>query len=101
MAERIRDHLFVDATCELIKRIYIIIANLPCLECSTHAKVYLHGISLHARQTKDQYGHALCVFNNDVILLPFYSKENKKLRSSAKEKVNHAGNLCKLLIKYV
>lgn len=66
IAEKIKPENFNGIKTVLIQFIYSICINLPCPECSIHAKKYLDTINLNAIQTKDDLKKMLFVFHNYV-----------------------------------
>lgn len=66
IAEKIKPENFYVIKTVLIQFIYSICTNLPCPECSTHAKKYLDSINLNAIQTKEDLKKILFTFHNFV-----------------------------------
>ena len=66
LAEKIKDDQFVNIRASLLNIIYLICTNLPCPDCSNHAKTYLDGINFNTVQTKTQLKRLLFDFHNTV-----------------------------------
>jgi hypothetical protein len=63
---KIKDEAFQSLRTELLSHIYAICCNLPCPECSNHAKAYLDGINFNTIQTKYDLKKMLWAFHNSV-----------------------------------
>ena len=66
IAHKIKDENFAAVRTELLKNIYTICTNLPCPDCSLHAKNYLNGINFNNIKTKNDLGNMLFEFHNSV-----------------------------------
>lgn len=66
LCEKISDENFVLIRQSFLKIIYMICTNLPCPDCSAHAKMYLDGINFNAIQTREQLQRILFDFHNSV-----------------------------------
>jgi hypothetical protein len=51
---------------DLLNHIYAICTNLPCPDCSNHAKAYLDGVNFNTIQTKTDLIKLLWAFHNTV-----------------------------------
>ena len=63
---KIKEELFPSLRIQLLSNIYAICTNLPCPECSNHAKSYLDGINFNTIQTKSDLQKMLWAFHNSV-----------------------------------
>lgn len=66
MVEKIKVEHFSRLRLDILKTIYNICSNLPCPDCSMHAKNYLNNINFNAIQTKEDIINMLYEFHNDV-----------------------------------
>ena len=66
LSEKIKEENFLSLKPELIKLIYSICTNLPCPDCSNHAKAYLDKINFNMIQNKEQLINMFFVFHNFV-----------------------------------
>lgn len=66
LAHKVRDERFTSIRTDLLKHIYTICTNLPCPDCSLHAKNYLNGINFNNIQTKNDLKNMLYSFHNSV-----------------------------------
>lgn len=63
---KIKDEMFSSIRLELLSHIYAICTNLPCPDCSNHAKAYLDSINFNTIQTKNDLKKMLWTFHNSV-----------------------------------
>jgi len=68
IVEKIKDEHFLRLRSEILKNIYMICTNLPCPDCSMHAKNYLNGQNFNALQNKSQLKTMIYEFHNSVNL---------------------------------
>lgn len=66
LAEKVNENKFIEIRKELLEIIYSICTNLPCPDCSNHAKAYLDKINFNTIQTKNDLKNMLFVFHNTV-----------------------------------
>ena len=66
MAEKINEEKFLEVRKNLLEIVYSICTNLPCPDCSNHAKTYLDKINFNTIQTKDDFRNMLFIFHNSV-----------------------------------
>lgn len=66
LCEKVKSDSFSEIRQGFLNIIYIICTNLPCPECSAHAKTYLDGNQFIAIQTKDQLIRFIFDFHNSV-----------------------------------
>lgn len=66
IAHKIKNESFSILRLELLTHIYTICSNLPCPDCSKHAKIYLGGINFNNIQTKMDLINMLFEFHNSV-----------------------------------
>ena len=66
IVEKIKDENFPRLRNDLFKNIYMICTNLPCPECSMHAKNYLNGVNFNSITTKTQLKTMLYEFHNSI-----------------------------------
>jgi hypothetical protein len=66
LSYKIKDDSFTLLRTELLKHIYTICTNLPCPDCSNHAKTYLGGINFNNIRTKSDLINMLFEFHNSV-----------------------------------
>jgi len=74
MAEKVKDDSFSKIREPLLKWIYTICTNLPCPDCSMHAKIYLDAINFNTIQSKDSLKRMLFDFHNSVNSRKGYSQ---------------------------
>jgi hypothetical protein len=78
LAEKVKDEHFDRIKIDLFRSIYTICTNLPCPDCSNHAKQYLDSINFALIRTKQDLKNMLFVFHNMVNQRkgqPIYTKE--------------------------
>jgi hypothetical protein len=66
LAEKIKDERFPLIGQNLIQKIIQICYNLPCPECSVHAKGFWSNVNVHNLKTKQDLINVLFVFHNSV-----------------------------------
>lgn len=66
IAEKIKDEHFTRLRSEILKNIYVICTNLPCPECSLHAKNYMNGVNFNTLITKSHLKTMLYEFHNSI-----------------------------------
>jgi len=66
LAEKVKDESFAEIRVGFLNIIYTICTNLPCPDCSNHAKTLLDGVNFNAIQTKAQLKQLLFEFHNNV-----------------------------------
>jgi len=66
LSVKIKEEHFMKLRVELLNNIYAICTNLPCPDCSNHAKIYLNSINFNAIQTKEDFKRFLFNFHNSV-----------------------------------
>ncbi len=66
IVEKTKDEHFGRLRNELLKNIYMICTNLPCPDCSLHAKNYLNNQNFNAILNKSQLKTMLYEFHNSV-----------------------------------
>lgn len=66
IAHKVKEESFSGIRTELLKNIYTICTNLPCPDCSLHAKNYLNGINFNNIRTKTDLKNMLFEFHNSV-----------------------------------
>lgn len=66
LVEKIKVEHFSILRLEILKNIYNICVNLPCPECSQHAKNYLNGVNFNALKSKEDVKNMLYEFHNLV-----------------------------------
>lgn len=66
LAEKIKPEEFYNVRSDLLDIIYSICVNLPCPDCSNHAKTYLDEINFNTIQTREDLKMMLFVFHNSV-----------------------------------
>jgi len=76
LVEKIKDEHFSKMRNEVLKNIYLICTNLPCPECSMHAKNYLNGQNFNTIVNKSQLKTMLYDFHNSVNLRKGYPMFN-------------------------
>ena len=66
LAEKVKEEHFDRIKIDMFRNIYTICTNLPCPDCSNHAKQYLDSINFALIKTKQDLKHMLFVFHNMV-----------------------------------
>jgi hypothetical protein len=66
LAEKVKETSFPLISQQLIKIIIQICNNLPCPECTTHAKVFWSNVNVATIQTKQDLINLLFIFHNNV-----------------------------------
>ena len=66
LSYKIKNESFMLLRADLLKHIYTICTNLPCPDCSSHAKTYLGGINFNNIRTKSDLINMLFEFHNSV-----------------------------------
>jgi hypothetical protein len=66
LAEKIKENSFPLISQQLIKMIIEICNNLPCPECTTHAKAFWRNVSVQNIKSKQDLINLLFVFHNNV-----------------------------------
>jgi len=66
LSVKVKESEFKNIRMDLLNRIYAICTNLPCPDCSNHAKTYLDNINFNTIQTKEDLKILLFIFHNDV-----------------------------------
>ena len=66
LCEKVKLDSFSEIRHGLLNIIYIICTNLPCPDCSAHAKTYLDGFNFNLIQTKEQLKLFIFNFHNSV-----------------------------------
>jgi len=66
LAHKVKDESFFALRGDILKHIYTICTNLPCPDCSGHAKNYLNGINFNNIRTKTDLKNMLFEFHNSV-----------------------------------
>ena len=66
LAQRVKDNEFSNIRHGLLKTIYLVCTNLPCPNCSEHAKQYLDKINFNNIQSKNELIKLLFSFHNIV-----------------------------------
>jgi len=66
LSVKVKESEFKNIRMDLLNRIYAICTNLPCPDCSNHAKIYLDNINFNTIQTKEDLKILLFVFHNEV-----------------------------------
>lgn len=66
LAQRVKEYEFQNIRDGLLKTIYIVCTNLPCPNCSSHAKQYLNKINFNTIETKRELIKILFTFHNLV-----------------------------------
>ena len=66
LCEKVKDDSFDEVRQGLLNTIYMICTNLPCPDCSSHAKQYLDAINYKTIQTKAQLKQVMFNFHNSV-----------------------------------
>ena len=78
LAEKVRESEFPRLRIGLLSLVVTICSNLPCPECTMHAKNYLNGINFNLIITKDDFKQLFYNFHNMVNArkkYPIYPKE--------------------------
>jgi len=66
IAHKVKPESFAILRNELLKHVYTICTNLPCPDCSLHAKNYLNGVNFNNIRTKEDLKDMLFEFHNSV-----------------------------------
>ena len=66
LAHKVKDESFGVLRSDILKHIYTICTNLPCPDCSMHAKNYLGGINFNNIHTKTDLKNMLFEFHNSL-----------------------------------
>ena len=66
LCEKVKDENFGEARQGLLSILYTICTNLPCPECSSHAKTYLNNINWTTIQTKTQLKRVIFDLHNSL-----------------------------------
>lgn len=66
IVEKIKEEHFNIIRTNLLKHIYTICTNLPCPDCSQHAKTYLTKINFNTLNSKEKLKAMIFDFHNDV-----------------------------------
>ena len=66
LCEKVKSDSFSEIRQGFLNIIYIICTNLPCPDCSSHAKTYLDGNQFMAIQSKEQLKRFMFDFHNSV-----------------------------------
>lgn len=66
LAHKVKDESFSTLRGDILKHVYTICTNLPCPDCSMHAKNYLSGINFNNIKTKTDLKNVLFEFHNSV-----------------------------------
>ena len=66
LSVKIKEESFIIMRKELLEMVYMICINLPCPDCSQHAKIYLDKVNFNAIQTRDDFKKMLYNFHNSV-----------------------------------
>jgi hypothetical protein len=67
LCEKVKDEYFAEIRQDFLNIIYVICTNLPCPDCSAHAKTYLDSTRfLSIIQTKEQLKQFIFEFHNSV-----------------------------------
>lgn len=66
LAEKVKEEYFSKIREPLLKWIYGICTNLPCPDCSMHAKQYLDAVNFNTIQSKNDLKRLLFDFHNSV-----------------------------------
>ena len=66
LAEKVNEDKFQDVRKDLLDIVYSICTNLPCPDCSNHAKIYLDKMNFNTIQTKNDFKNMLFIFHNFV-----------------------------------
>ena len=74
LAHKVKEDKFQEIRKELLELIYAVCTNLPCPECSGHAKSYLDAINFNTIQKKGDLKRMLFEFHNAVNLRKSYAK---------------------------
>ena len=77
LAEKVKPESFSIIKKELLQNIYTICTNLPCPDCSNHAKIYLDDIRFLNILTRDDLKNALFEFHNSVNIRKGYPLFNR------------------------
>lgn len=74
VAHKVKEDKFQEIRKQLLELIYAVCTNLPCPECSGHAKSYLDAINFNTIQKKEDLKRMLFEFHNAVNLRKGYAK---------------------------
>lgn len=66
LSVKVKEREFHSIRANLLNHIYAICTNLPCPDCSNHAKTYLDGVNFNTIQTKTDLKKLLHAFHNEV-----------------------------------
>jgi hypothetical protein len=66
LAEKVNPETFEQIRITLLQTIYTICINLPCPDCSKHAKSYLDSYNFNLLRSRDSLKHFLFHFHNSV-----------------------------------
>jgi hypothetical protein len=66
LAQRVKDNEFLKIKDGLLRTIYLVCSNLPCPNCSEHAKMHLDKINFNNIKSKDELIKLLFSFHNIV-----------------------------------
>jgi len=66
LIEKIKEEHLSKIRLDILKNIYAICCNLPCPECSQHAKTYLNNLNFNAIRTKNDFKNMIYTFHNSV-----------------------------------
>lgn len=66
LSVKIKEELFPVVGAELLRLVHGIVTNLPCPQCSDHARDYMKNVNFAAIQTKQQFIDLLFQFHNSV-----------------------------------
>ena len=66
LVHKVKDESFDVVRGDMLKHIYTICTNLPCPDCSMHAKNYLSGLNFNNIRTKTDLKNMLFEFHNSV-----------------------------------
>jgi hypothetical protein len=66
LAEKIKEDEFSKIAPSTFTLIRAICSNLPCPECSMHAKTFFQKVDFNKIKTKDDLKKLLCIFHNTV-----------------------------------
>ena len=66
IAHKVKPETFTEIRAELLRIIYTICTNLPCPDCSQHAKQYLNNINFNTINTREDLQNMLFVFHNSL-----------------------------------
>jgi len=66
LTDKIKEEHLSKIRLNILKNIYAICTNLPCPECSQHAKTYLDNLNFNIIKTKDDFKNMIYTFHNSV-----------------------------------